>query len=139
MQLAKGELVGFDRSGREGRPDEPAQVRVSRRVCLQHRTAGVLLLLVEILEIGPFPGDERLGIARDGDDVRVLRHAPVAAAVRPVVPPDGRLATEEREGLVGEALGEDVVLEVDIAEAGAGVDDGHRVVPSKICSVFRSE
>jgi hypothetical protein len=34
------------------------------------------------------------------------------------------LAAEKREGLVGDALGEDVVLEVDVGERDGGA--GHR-------------
>ena len=87
-ELAERELVGLDRPRRELRADEPAQARVPRRVGLEHRAARHLLLLVEVLEIRTVLGGEGLRVAGDGDDVGVLRHAPVALAERPVVPPD---------------------------------------------------
>jgi hypothetical protein len=74
-------------------------------------------VLVQVLEVRTADlGGEDLRVARDRDDVRVLRYAPEPAAARPVVPVHGRLAAKERERLVRHALGEDVVLEIDPVE-----------------------
>jgi hypothetical protein len=112
---------------------------VPRRIRLEHGLACDALLLVEVLEVGALLRGERLRVPGDGDHVRVLRDAPVPASQRPVVPPHRGLTAEERERLVGKAVGEDVVLEVDVLEAESGVEHGHRVEPSRICRVFRSE
>jgi hypothetical protein len=138
-QLAQHELVRLDRPRRERRADEPAQARVPRRVRLEHGLARDALLLVQVLEVRPLPGRERLRVAGDGDHVRVLRHAPVTLAKRPVVPPDWGFAPEKRERLVRDALGEIVVLEADVFEPRAAVEHGHRVESSRIWRVFRSE
>ena len=46
---------------------------------------------------------------------------------------DGGLAAHEGEGLVRDALGERIVVELDI-----GQREGHSVVPSWIWSILRS-
>jgi hypothetical protein len=112
---------------------------VPRRVRLEHGLARAALLLVEVLEIRPLLGRERLRVAGDGHHVRVLGHAPVAPAKRPVVPPDGGLPPEQRKRLVRNALGEVVVLKADVFEAQAAVEHRHRVESTRTCRVFRSE
>ena len=105
-ELTERELVRLDRARRERRSDEPAQARVPRGIGLEHRLAD----RCSSSRSSRFaPCSECVRVPRDGDDVGVLRHAPVPAAERPVVPQTGGLAAEEREGLVRKALGEDVV------------------------------
>ncbi len=138
-QLAERQLVALDRPRSEGRPDEPSQARVARRIRLEHGLARDPLFLVEVLEVRALLGREGLRVAGHRDDVGVPRHAPVALAERPVVPPDRGLAAKEDEGLVRDALGEVVVLEADVLEAQVAVEHGHRVESSRIWRVFRSE
>jgi hypothetical protein len=105
------------------------------RVCVEHRLAGLDLVGVEVLERG------RAGLRREGAPVLQHSHhvvvagdAPEPLAVLPVVPVHGRLVAHQRERLVWDPLCEGVVVEVDI-----GQRLGHEVLPSRICSVFRSQ
>jgi hypothetical protein len=60
---------------------------------------------------------ERGGVATDGLDVGVLRDHPEARSGRFRVLVHGVMAAEEREPLVGDALGEDIPVEqVDVIE-----------------------
>src|SRR6266511_3380919 len=112
-----------------------------RRVRFQHGLANDALLLVEVLEVRSLLGGECLRVAGDGDHVRMFRHAPVAPAERPVVPPDRGLPPKEGEGLVGDALGEIVVLEADALEADSRDADpaerGRQVADEKAVDPYR--
>ena len=67
-------------------------------------------------ERGADLGGERLHVVADGLHVGVLRDGPEALGVRVLVPEHGRLAAQQVELVVRDALGPRVLEQVDVVE-----------------------
>ena len=111
-------LVGVDDPRREALVDERAQARVGGRIGVEHRLPRLDLLRRQVLERRPTElGRVRLPVLRHLDDVVVAGEDPVPAAVGLGLPEERRLAPQQRQPLVGNALLPDVeVVEVDVVE-----------------------
>jgi hypothetical protein len=105
-----GLLPDSDGAGGEAACDQLPQLRVARRVRVDHGFAGLDLVLVQVLEAGP-PHLRRIRneVAVHGADVPVARDGVEAGTVRLRVEVHGGLVAQGAEPLVGHPLDEGVV------------------------------
>ena len=136
-QLAEQLLVGGDRPRREALVDDRAQAASARggSVSSIDLRASSWSGSRSSSAVAPVSDENVAPVLEHRDHVVVAGDAPEPLAVLPVVPVHRRLAAQQLERLVGDALGEGVVVELDVGQRARA----HRVAPSRIWSVFRSE